>query len=307
MKKLLAFTMTFLMLFSSLGVTAWADEPTSAKVIVTMSNKGELVMTQEEVTVTDLDMDGILTIHEALYAAHEAFYPGGAAAGYAASSTPLWGLSVSTLWGDTSGDFSYYRNNQSAWNLEDTIAEGDYISAFVYKDGNDYSDLYCWFDENTVSVNGGEAITLTLTGADVDENWNPITVPVAGATITINGEKTKFVTDAEGKVTLTIDAGGSYVISAVSDSRILVPAVCKATVVASTNSQPDTDASQPSESKPEASQPSVSQPEDSVSEETPATPNTGDTDTVFVFALLGMVALSGMVLMVVKGKKANEK
>jgi hypothetical protein len=58
------------------------DAAETAKISVTIADKGNLVMSQEEVTVTDIDGDGTLTINDTLYAAHEATYEGGAAAGY---------------------------------------------------------------------------------------------------------------------------------------------------------------------------------------------------------------------------------
>lgn len=44
-----------------------------------------------------------------------------------------------------------------------------------------------------------------------------------GAVLTIDGEETEYVTDAEGKVIFVIAEAGSYVVSAVSDTLTLVP------------------------------------------------------------------------------------
>lgn len=55
-----------------------------AEITVTIANKGELVMAQKTVTVTDRNEDGTLDVDEALYAAHEAGFEGGASAGYLA-------------------------------------------------------------------------------------------------------------------------------------------------------------------------------------------------------------------------------
>ena len=96
-----------------------------------------------------------------------------------------------------------------------------------YTDLETWSDTYCYFDKHDVN---GDKFTLTLSAAAWDENYNPVTVPVEGAVITINGEKTEFVTDAEGKADITISGAGTSVnvISAVSDTQILVPPVCLA-------------------------------------------------------------------------------
>lgn len=231
MKRLFAFTMALLMLLGCISLTALAEDSAalSAEVYVTVANQGTLVVPREKITVSDRDANGTLTVDEALFAAHEAAYDGGAEAGYASAATE-WGLSITKLWGNESGNFGYYVNNAAAWSLEDPVKQGDSLNAFVYADGESYSDTFCWFDTTDVSAHGGEAISLTLTASGYDGDWNPITLPVEGAVITVNGEKTAYTTDADGKVSLKIEQGGRYVISAVSDSQTLVPPVCLATV-----------------------------------------------------------------------------
>ena len=56
------------------------------------------MLAMEKITVADNDGDGALTINDALYAAHEKAFTGGAAAGYASVQSD-WGLSLSKLWG----------------------------------------------------------------------------------------------------------------------------------------------------------------------------------------------------------------
>ena len=84
MKKIVAITSALLMMLSAGSLAAVAeDAPAKASVYVTIADKdGKLAMTQQAVTVTDADGDNALTINDALIAAHEASYPGGAAAGY---------------------------------------------------------------------------------------------------------------------------------------------------------------------------------------------------------------------------------
>ncbi|MDD4774318.1 MAG: hypothetical protein PHZ09_12080 [Eubacteriales bacterium] len=202
------------------GLRAFAAD--SAVVYVTIST-GELAFAREAVTVTDTDGDGVLTISDALRAAHEAGYDGGAA-GYAVEDTE-WGASLTRLWGvETGGSCGYYVNNLSAMSLADAVADGDSVSAFVYTDTTGFSDVYCYFDTGSVAAAPGEPFTLTLSAAAFDENWNPVVKPVAGAVILIDGSETSFVTDAEGKVTLSVP--GSSIVSAGSDSAILVPPAC---------------------------------------------------------------------------------
>ncbi len=227
MKKVLSLTLALLMLVGMFSINAFAADTTPAAevtVYVTIANKGSLVAVQEAITVKDKNEDGKLTIDEALYAAHEAKYEGGAAAGYA-SYVGSYGLAIDKLWGDTSGGLGYYVNNASAWNLADAVKEGDYVNAFVYSDQTNCSDKYCYFDKATASGTQGGTITLTLSYAGYDA-----ILPVEGATITVDGVATTFKTDAEGKVTITLDKAGDVVIGATSDSMTLVPPVCKVNV-----------------------------------------------------------------------------
>lgn len=197
-------------------------------VYVTIAN-GSLVMTQEAINVTDADGDGALTINDALFLAHEAGFSGGAAAGYA-SEVGAYGLCIAKLWGvQNGGSYGYYLNNASAMGLTDTVKDGDHLTAFVYTDTAAFSDTYCFFDVNNVTAEAGEKLTLTLSAAGYDESWNPVVKPVAGAVITVDGVPSSFVTDAEGKVTLTLE-GGAHTLSAVSESAVLVPPVCAVTV-----------------------------------------------------------------------------
>lgn len=200
------------------------------QVTVTIADAaGSLALAAETVSVTDTDGDGTLTIHDALYLAHEAYYAQGAA-GYGSAQTD-YGLSLTKLWGAEGGSgFGYYRNDASAMSLADPVADGDRISAFVYTDTVNWSDTYCFFDVQTADVASGDALTLTLSAAGYDANWNPVTLPVANAVLTVNGTETAFLTDEEGRVTLSFAEAGEQIISAVSRDRILVPPCCKVTV-----------------------------------------------------------------------------
>lgn len=232
MKKLFAVLLTLMMSFSALGVTAFAAETQSAEVYVTIvDNTGKVVVEQEKFTVTDVDSDNALTMNDALYIAHEEKYTGKAAAGYATSHSATYGTSFAKLWGDTSGGFGYFLNNEYVLNLDVAVQNGDRVNAFVYTQP-DYSDKYSFFDVNTVSATAGSEIELKLSANAYDASWNPIVVPVANAVITVNGERSTFKTDSEGKLKLTIASAGDYIISAVSDTEVIVPAVLRAAVSA---------------------------------------------------------------------------
>lgn len=231
MKKIMTLALSVIMLLGCAGMVSAAESAElSAKVNVTVSNKGSLVVTQKEVTVKDIDGDNALTVNDALYAVHEECYSGGAAKGYNYYIHKDYGLSLGKLWGDDSGNFGYYINDKSAWSLADAVKDGDYINAFVYADGTYFSDMYTYFDSRETACDAGEKITLTLCGAGYDASWNPVTVPVANAIITVNGVETSYKTDENGRVEITLSEGGVNNISAVLSSSTIVPPVCVVTV-----------------------------------------------------------------------------
>ncbi len=230
MKKLIAAVSAIALTFST-AITAFAAE--TADVYVTISDgTGALPVAQEKVTVTDVDADGALTINDAFYIAHEEHYSGGAEAGFASAETE-YGVSLNKLWGvENGGAYGYYKNNESAMSLSDTVADGDYITAYAFSDLSGWSDVYSWFDIDSAELDTGAEMALTLSYAGYDADWNPVTLFASDAVITINGEKTNLKTDSQGKVEIKFDEAGEYVISAVSDTQTLVPPVCRVIVTA---------------------------------------------------------------------------
>lgn len=236
MKKLIT-AAAMLAAMGALTFSAYAD----TTVYVTIADdEGRLSVADRAVNVSDADGDGALTINDTLIAAHEMFYSQGAAGGYEAVEGD-YGLSVSKLWGvENGGSYGYYLNNASAWSLTDPVNDGDHLNAFIYTDLTAWSDTYCYFDKFDATTDSGD-ITLTLSAASFDADWNPITVPVEGADITVNGEKVGAKTDADGKVSLKFTGSGDYLISAVSETQTLVPPVCKVNVsLASASVEADT-------------------------------------------------------------------
>lgn len=275
MKKVISMVMVLMLVLglSNVAVLA-ADE--GVTVYVTISDaEGKLVLTQEAINVTDIDNDGKLTVNDALYAAHEAKYNGGAAEGYASAQSE-YGLSLNKLWGTANGgSYGYYVNNASAMGLTDSVKNGDYVNAYVYTDLTAWSDTYCYFDVNTVSAKEGEEIALVLSAAGYDASWNPVVLPVAGATIWVDGKETQYKTDAEGKVTIKIDDAGDYIISAVSTTQTLVPPTCVATIAQDAGSGDNT--------------------------------ITGDDENTVLYIVIAVSALVILVVLFVIRKKPNEQ
>jgi len=226
--KVFGLIMAMALVLSTLGLPAFAADA-SAKVTVTIIN-GSPVLVRQEVTVTDADEDGALTVNDALILAHDLKFEGGSAAGYKSSQSD-YGLFLEKLWGvENGGSYGYYLNDTSCMSLGDAVADGDDLVAFVYTDTAAYSDTYSYFDLKYVPANAGSEFTLTLKYSGYDTNWSPVVAPVAGAVITVDGVDTSCVTDAEGKVTLKLDEAGSYLISAHSADMNLVPPVCVAEI-----------------------------------------------------------------------------
>lgn len=238
MKKTISIILAVLLVLSASIIGAAADslpgEPTY--VYVTIADQtGKTVITAADIAVTDIDDDGKLTINDALYCAHEIYYEGGAAAGYATKKTE-YGLSLDKLWGSANGSsYGYYVNNVSAWSLDDPIKGDDYIAAFCYTDLKGWSDHYSYFDRFHGLVTQNEEITLTYSEAAYDKEWNPITLPVEGATITINGEKTDIKTDKDGKATVKFSDLGLNIVSAQVEGKILVAPVFRTYVIEETD------------------------------------------------------------------------
>ena len=193
---------------------------------------GNAVLVYEEMSFGDADGDGKFTIADALTVAHDKWYDGGAAAGFATASTE-WGLSVSKLWGvENGGSYGYYVNNAMAMGLADELKDGDYLAAFVYVDAKGLSDVYAYIepalDVVVPAMVGVVALRANFIGWD--ENWAPVVMPVVGADVYVNGEKTEFVTGEDGSFVLTLTENGEYTVTVKSAERNYACAVTKISI-----------------------------------------------------------------------------
>ncbi|MBO4324319.1 MAG: hypothetical protein J5845_02805 [Lachnospiraceae bacterium] len=227
MKKLMILVLSAAMLLGLSGV-ALADD---TKVNVSIAdNNGEAVLVQKPVTVTDVDGDGTLTVGDALVCAHEVYFEGGAEAGIK-TSMGTYGLQLDLLWGyDNGTGYGYLVNNAFSMGLGDPVKDGDYVYAYIYTDLTNWSDTYCFFDQNTVSAEEGGKVTLTLSAAGYAADYSQLNSPVEGAKILIDGKDAGVVTDAEGKAEITLADAGEHVISASKDGMVMVPPLAVATV-----------------------------------------------------------------------------
>lgn len=315
---------------------------TPVNVYVTIADKGSVVMAQKKLSVTDVNNNGIFDVDDALYAAHEAGFAGGAAAGYS-SYWSTWGLSIGMLWGDTSYAFGYWLNDASCRSLEDTVAEGDHLVAFVYTDGTGWSDAYSKFEKNGYVAEEDTALTVKLEKAGYDENWNTVFSAHTGAVITVYDSEMKVVNatvtdNGNGAYTVVIADPGTYCVVATDSDPLIVPAVCAVTVSAKAaepgepddptvpgnpgDSNDPTDPTEPSEpagpgnpTEPSVpgnpAEPSVpgnpTEPGNSEKPGEPAEPGnpaTGDSSGVVLMSVFLLSSLCGVVaLTVISGKK----
>lgn len=216
----------------SICLIGCGEEKITDPVYVTIAVKGEMVLTYQPVSLEDKDGDGALTMNDALIAAHEKHYDSGKD-GYTSAKSE-YGLSLNKLWGDESGAFGYMLNDASvATSLSEPIKVGDHVYAYVYKDQTAWSDTYCYFDKTTAEVSADGTLTLTLMSAGFDENWIPVSRPIAGAVITINGEAIGATTNEQGQVTFSMGEKSqkdAFIVSAKSETVVMVPPICMVTV-----------------------------------------------------------------------------
>lgn len=309
MKKTIALTSALLLTCSAVCMNAFAADETEKTVYVTISDgEGKLVLTQEEIALTDADSDGALTVNDALILAHNAKFDGGSEAGYAYSEGQ-YGLMINKLWGtENGGSYGYYVNNKASNSLGDKLSGGEYLNAFVYQDSTSWSDTYCFFDINKTEADKDTELNLTLSKAAFDANWSPVTLPEEGASIIINGEATSYITDAEGKVTIKLEKPGTNVISAVSDKDKLVPPVCIAevkgeetpaetTTTTTTTTETETTTTEPENTTTETETTTVDVPaaDDYSYQEDTTSPATGDNGTGVAVAVLGAALAAAFV------------
>lgn len=217
MKKFLSILFAVLLTFSVVTI-AFADTDASAvdacTVFVTIGDKGELAMPTLPIGVVDIDNDGALTVNDALYCAHEAFFDGGAEEGYGYATTQ-YGLSITKLWGDTNyGGFGYYLNNGMCWSAGDPVSDGDSLVAFNYADTTYWSDIFAYFTNPVVDEETG-TVTVTLMSYSYDASWNLVAAPVAGAVVDdLYIEDKTYTTDENGNITVDYYPDAYYTFNA---------------------------------------------------------------------------------------------
>ena len=215
MKKLTAF-----IIVAVTALTLLVSCAPKEVVYVSVYDGSKIVCAWKTVALKDEDKDGKMTINDVLAALHAAECKDGYA-----SAEGQYGLYITKLWGDESGAFGYYLNDGMAMGLSAEVKANDRIYAYVYSDKENYSDAYSYFDTPIVKGKAGEEVTVKLLGMlSYDENWNPVSGPISGATITIDGKATEYKTGEDGSVKIKLPAEKA-VISATAEGVTLIPPV----------------------------------------------------------------------------------
>ena len=217
-----------------------------AVVHMTVSVAGDLatakdgtLMADRDVTVKDIDKNGVLTYDEALIAAHDEYYNGGAIAGYATADSEQYGKYITKFWGDTSGAFGYWRNSDSCQGLSDEVKANDKLTAFVYKDKDNFSDAYTKFETTSYTSYVDNMFTLFM----YKSSWNGSLdkqefTRTPEFKLAVYDENYKLVPEEEYGLkvgsagqSVTMRKEGTYYLVAMStEDNLLVPTVAKAVV-----------------------------------------------------------------------------
>lgn len=189
-------------------------------VTVSIIDAGTYKVTKKSISVGDENLDGDIDIDDALYKAHELYYTGGAAQGYA-SADGQYGRYIAKLWGNTTGAFGYDVNHKGAKSLDGKLAEGDVICAYIYTDQTTWSDIYTYFEPTSYTGVAGTPVTLTVKAIVIDpQNWQPKTVALDGITVMFNGKS--YLTDTNGQVKVNADAAGTYLAQTMTNNTLTI-------------------------------------------------------------------------------------
>ena len=213
--------LTLLMLTGMLPVgTALAQD--SITVYMTVSIKGEIavaagdvLMAQVPIEVTDVNSNGNFDMDDAFIALHDEYRTGG----YASE-----GAGISLFWGEEKPACGYYKNNTSAMGVNETLADGDFVTAYTYEDTANWSDKFASFGSFALSVLTGGEISLSLTGY----GWSS-SEPISGAEIGLLSESGEFstldiTTATDGTFAVSFDKPGVYMITAKAPAGVYMTA-----------------------------------------------------------------------------------
>ena len=191
--------------FSAFSVSA-AEETANIHIKITLD---ETVL-DKDITVKDTNNDGKLTVEDALYTAHEQFYPGGAAAGY--SDELIWGKPCSGGYSLINPD--EYPLEERPYNDRVEIRDGDVFDWSMHCYNTDSYALYTEFNGTSCIEEPVAQGTKIIFNAVHHTHTEAGTEKVEGVEILINGQKTGIKTDKNGEAEISLDTVGTYTITA---------------------------------------------------------------------------------------------
>lgn len=223
-KRILALVLALTLALGLLPATALAAEQ-EITVYLTISDQGCVSdhaggigvgsdgtqMTQAPVTVPA--QNGSATVDAVLTAAHNQYL---SADGYAQNSG--W---VSKLWGVETSSTLFFVNDRPLTSgvTQDTVSNGDYVTAALMADTEHYSDYYAYFDAPATSAVAGEALTLHLQGysgmgaAEAEDLEGMVLCTAEGGSL-IPLDDGAVETGADGTAQVVFSQPGKYVMSA---------------------------------------------------------------------------------------------
>ena len=220
MKKIVSSVIVIVMLLSVIGMFASCEKtPAGPCAHVTVYDGKSVVVVDEKVAIEEGKSDDLDSVFKAISEKHGKKYE---------TATGDYGAYITCFWDvENGGAYGYYVNDQMSMGLTDKVKDGDHVYVFVYSDATYYSDTYSFFDAKELTAKKGTEVTLTLKYIGFDESWNAVALPLAGATVTLDGASVA-TTDADGKVTFKVTKSGT--VSATAEGVVLVPPVCVLTV-----------------------------------------------------------------------------
>ncbi len=178
------------------------------KFALSKDKKTEIYKT--EITVSDMDCDGILTLYDAFVEIHTRHSENGSEDFVAEESS--YGPFITKLWGEETSNVSYMHNNMSAYSLLTPVNENDTIAAYFYRDTVNYSDIYTYIVGSGKIVAGVDTKFILCGLASSGE------VIPKGASIFVYGSDDEVVyettADENGKFKVKIPESGEYIIQA---------------------------------------------------------------------------------------------
>lgn len=262
-RRILALFLCLVTIFSAFSFTAFAAENDadvkSVNVYVTVSKNGKIVSDEDGnlIALYSLLLDGKekYNLDDVFRKVHDELYEGGAETGYE-SQEGQYGLYITKFWSDNSGKYGYQVNfgKDSVMGLSHNVKDGDYVDVCIYENYYPDTENYTRFDKAKYECYVGEDLQLTLEKSGYDDNWNTVFSPLSDATITVDGNKTQFTSDSEGKCSVSFDKAGEYVLSAsktktVGDEEKEVTAITAPVSIVKVKELPDAVITLPDESE----------------------------------------------------------